>query len=231
MKTPNIYFLGEMSDRVMQSDRILACLLCIKLPSNFPKCPLKWMKHVAATPRYIKGRLSVSGRTKKAMASQTSSLEKHRQLLYSWHPVVMRSLHCSQCYCPGLAADGAEHHASTFPTEVSLQPEGWGIPHPPNASLEGNPQGDPNPWNSSSCGLLLSHIINCHGLCICCTSNGKNSTPLPSVECILSRNVDGLTVAWDLVGALWPCTHSRACPGPLAPCSQGASPSLREDPR
>lgn len=66
----------------------------------------------------------------------------------------------------------------------------------PSLKLEGNPWGDPNPWNSSSCAFLLSQIINCHALYIHCTSNGKNSTKLPSVEYILPRNMNVLAVGW-----------------------------------
>lgn len=37
----------------MQSDRILACLLRIKLLPNFHKCPLKQMQHRTVTPRHV----------------------------------------------------------------------------------------------------------------------------------------------------------------------------------
>lgn len=64
----------------------------------------------------------------------------------------------------------------------------------PSLKLEGNPWGDPNPWNRSSCAFLLSQIINYHALYIHCTNHGKNSTKLPSAEYILPRNMNGFAV-------------------------------------
>lgn len=74
------------------------------------------------------------------------------------------------------------------------------FPFPPqrlsllSLKLEGNPRGDPNPWNSSSCAFLLSQIINYHALYIHCTSNSKNSTKLPPAGYIFPRNMNMLAV-------------------------------------
>ena len=107
------------------------------------------------------------------------------------------------------------------------------FPFPPqrlsllSLKLEGNPQGDPNPWNSSSCAFLLSHIINYHALYIHCTSNGKNSAKLPSVEYMLPRNIHVLAMGWFGRGVQrqgvrsWPHAGRRAGSGSMV---QGGRP-------
>lgn len=178
---------------VRQSDRILVCLLGLKLPADFHKCPLKQMKQGMLAPD-----------TFKAAGIGWMSLLGQRISCKELNGVAIEV----QIIALGLLSRGDEQRKFTSPL-IPLSPEAgcrWELkalfPFPPqrlsllSLKLEGNPRGDPNPWNSSSCAFLLSQIINYHALYIHCTSNSKNSTKLPPAGYIFPRNMNVLAVGW-----------------------------------